>query len=820
MKRKIVLRASFILAFVLLFNLPYAISQPITLVTIGDSLTAGDGDSQGIGGYPARVLSMLENLYPGSTLANLAISGDTTQDLVNKQLDEAVSNLNSAPAGNLKMVLVWIGSNDLFGLYASDVCSEYYSDIATCEEYEMGYSVDNLETILNALEETGATIHIALLDDQTLRPVIADASLRSDTFPGITEDEVSRMSTQLSHYNQQIKTLAATHGAGTVDFFNTTIFQNRSTLDHDGNHPNSAGYDAIAAIWYQAITGGNPDNGDDSDNPQDGDDSNDSGDITNNDPPRPSIFSGTHLTSLSTTSDQPLTISVSMHAGDMLNQNGELWVVYFTPDSRIISLAGDFTWKEGIFSVLSMPLISFSSIPVFSDRLTSTGTYSFYFAFDNIINGVPDFPLWIDGLSVEVTESEDPSDNNPDSGTSTDRLMPEDFDYLGAFLFPEGDEWSYSGHALAWYPQGNPEAGNSVAGESDDYGATYPGSLYTATHAHYGYAGEITIPAPVKGANITDLPRTNILKSPTDITGGMKDNCTYDPECIYRELDGLAYLPGINKIAWNLRDWYNAARFDQDSLGWSNPDMTNAAGVWHIGQRNRDDDTFHNAKTSNYLFNAPQSFATAWLEGKNLIAGNAREAGALGGSQGPTLIATAPWEDGNPPAASANLDAIALIYYPENYDCVWENQDVCIFPGYRAADQWNGGAWIESSSGTAILIAGRKGLGESCYGTPEECGNDTCVTSKGYHAYPYEPEIIFYDPQDLKAVRSGTKSPWEVLPYKVMSLEDITYNGVCSLMGAVAWDQEHGFLYITEKEINAIDDGIWGATVVHVWKIL
>ena len=49
--------------------------------------------------------------------------------------------------------------------------------------------------------------------------------------------------------------MSSASGATTVDFFNTTIFENWATLSNDGNHPNGAGYDAIAMIWYQAITG-------------------------------------------------------------------------------------------------------------------------------------------------------------------------------------------------------------------------------------------------------------------------------------------------------------------------------------------------------------------------------------------------------------------------------------------------------------------------------------------------------------------------------------------------------------------------------------
>jgi lysophospholipase L1-like esterase len=74
-----------ILLFLMVIATP-AFSRSVTLVTVGDSLTAGDGDDGTGGGYPARLLTMLQAAYPGSTLSNLAISGDTTQDLINKQL--------------------------------------------------------------------------------------------------------------------------------------------------------------------------------------------------------------------------------------------------------------------------------------------------------------------------------------------------------------------------------------------------------------------------------------------------------------------------------------------------------------------------------------------------------------------------------------------------------------------------------------------------------------------------------------------------------------------------------------------------------------
>lgn len=380
-------------------------------------------------------------------------------------------------------------------------------------------------------------------------------------------------------------------------------------------------------------------------------------------------------------------------------------------------------------------------------------------------------------------------------------IQPSDLVYRGAFAYPPGDGWTYSGHALAYYPAGDP------SGPADGY----PGSLYAAGHRWYDRVGEITIPAPVISDRFEDLPQASVLQSLADITGGWKDNCTYAPGCVYREVDGLAYLPNVDKIAWNLRDWYNVAGYDQDSLGWSELDMTGAQGVWHIGERGNE--TFHNAKTCNYLFKAPESFANQYLGGKWLIAGNHREAGAFGGSQGPTLYALAPWEDGNPPASGQNLDALALVYYPTVSGCL-DDPSLCYFPGYRAKDNWGGGVWVQTADKSGILIFGRKALGDNCYGTPEACGGDPCDPYKGYHAYPYEPQILLYDPEEGREVVAGIREPWEVVPYAVYSPVDEVLGGGCALLGAAAYDAERGLIYVAEQGA-----GPWGETAVHVWEV-
>lgn len=389
-------------------------------------------------------------------------------------------------------------------------------------------------------------------------------------------------------------------------------------------------------------------------------------------------------------------------------------------------------------------------------------------------------------------------------GRGLQRLTPADLYYRGAFAFPAGDEWSYSGHALAYYPDGEPN------GPADGYG----GSLFAVGHAQTQQVGEITIPTPVISDQLEALPRATILQPLADLTGGWLANCTYDEGCEYSEVAGLAYLPNVDKVAWNLRDWYNVDGGDQDSLGWSDRDYSNAAGVWHIGPR--PDEVFHNARTSNYLFTAPLDFAAAHLAGKWLIAGNTRPAGAFGGSQGPTLYATAPWLDGNPPTSGQELDALALLYYPPVDGCV-ESPDAagCHYPSYRAADDWGGGAWIEAGGKSAVVLMGRKGLGASCYGIPgEECQPSLCTSDKGWHADPYEPQLLFYDPTELAAIAAGAREPWTVLPYTIYRPTTELFNPDCGILNAVTYDAARGLIYATESLA-----GPFGETVVHVWAV-
>jgi lysophospholipase L1-like esterase len=224
---------------------------PLTMVALGDSLTQGDGDESGLG-YPGRLLTLVSAVRPDSTITNLGQSGWNSDALINgdqgieSQLDKAVEELQAATSqGKPAVAFVWIGSNDLWYLY------EYGGDIN--EEGNVQDSLHfaaNIDQIISQLRETGATVFVALLDDQSQRPV----AIKGEAFTSVTQDELGQMSTQVQRYNEIINEKSAQYGAVTVDFYRTDIFTNPATLYDDGNHPNQAGYELIAQKWFEALS--------------------------------------------------------------------------------------------------------------------------------------------------------------------------------------------------------------------------------------------------------------------------------------------------------------------------------------------------------------------------------------------------------------------------------------------------------------------------------------------------------------------------------------------------------------------------------------
>ncbi|MEI7847005.1 MAG: SGNH/GDSL hydrolase family protein [Chloroflexota bacterium] len=221
----------------------------LSIVALGDSLTQGDGDESGLNGFPNRLADLIAVQRPGTKVINLGKSGWTANDLIHGVNGEPAT-LPQALEAKPDIVLVWIGSNNLWYLY------EYGPEpmTAAAEQQDLEEFAASMDSILGQLSGSGAKIFVALLDDQSKRPVVANPPNPAEpAFSAITPQDLALMSKHVSALNEIIKMKAASYAAVTVDFYQTDIFTNPATLYSDGNHPNTAGYEIITNIWYKAI---------------------------------------------------------------------------------------------------------------------------------------------------------------------------------------------------------------------------------------------------------------------------------------------------------------------------------------------------------------------------------------------------------------------------------------------------------------------------------------------------------------------------------------------------------------------------------------
>jgi lysophospholipase L1-like esterase len=204
---------------------------PLTIAALGDSLTEGDADDQEKGGYPGRLQISINEIRPGSQVINLGKSGWDSQQMLEGQLPTALE-------ANPDIALVWIGSNNLWN----------NSGPGEGEAFDLTRFTNDIDTALRSLTGGGARVFIGLLDDHALRPYTS-----SPNGAGLSGEGLEYMSRMTRAFNDAINAKAAEYGATVVDFYNTTIFTDPSTISEDGIHPNGRGQDIVAQMWLEAI---------------------------------------------------------------------------------------------------------------------------------------------------------------------------------------------------------------------------------------------------------------------------------------------------------------------------------------------------------------------------------------------------------------------------------------------------------------------------------------------------------------------------------------------------------------------------------------
>lgn len=440
-------------------------------------------------------------------------------------------------------------------------------------------------------------------------------------------------------------------------------------------------------------------------------------------------------------------------------------------------------------------------------------------------------PESVDSNSRESTPTGDPAAGQaprpaPDLDIEqVDLLRPENLVYLGAFRLPDVDgecTWQYSGHGLTYHPDGDPNSPDE-----------YTGSLFGVGNDQLLHVSEINIPVPVISENVQDLNTAETLQPFADISGGL-----FTAQDMVLPRAGLEYMPAQpgQETAKLHFAFAQHLQYFEASHGWSELDLSapDPAGLWHFGNHT-------NYATNDYLFEIPQDWADKYTPGMYLASGRFREGLWSGG--GPALFAYGPWLDGSPPASGESLSSITplLLYGTPDTEM---NPDTMLFDtamqmnGYQQADHWWGGAWLTSGTRSAVIFTGTKALERSWYGFAngvvfewgcEEQNPPTCpeippfpYDNRGFWAEGYQAQIIFFNPSELAASALGQIETWEPQPYAVMSLDEYLFDPELDveiykrdLIGAAAFDREHGRLFIVERLVRQDD----AKSIIHVFEI-
>jgi acyl-CoA thioesterase I len=190
-------------------DLALHISQDSTVACVGDSLTSGYGAPQGES-YPDFLQTRLS-----IPIVNLGIDGDTTVDALQRIRGGIV-------AGNAVIVIVELGANDVFqGVYSGNL------NVSMIEE--------NLRNILGILEKANRKIYVARFYTEQ----IAEEILLGNMSFYYQLEQI---------YSDLRKDYSFTY----IEDIWGDIWANPNLMS-DSIHPNGAGYQEMANIYYKAL---------------------------------------------------------------------------------------------------------------------------------------------------------------------------------------------------------------------------------------------------------------------------------------------------------------------------------------------------------------------------------------------------------------------------------------------------------------------------------------------------------------------------------------------------------------------------------------
>ncbi len=405
-----------------------------------------------------------------------------------------------------------------------------------------------------------------------------------------------------------------------------------------------------------------------------------------------------------------------------------------------------------------------------------------------------------------------------------ERLQPEDLVYQGAFRLPDDFNWGALG--LTFHPQG--EGSLLVTGFQSPSDPAHPGEYcWDPSWDCLATYGEVAIPDPVVAASWEDLPEAEpvgpMVAFDDGLVAGLARETTFVSDIVYVPRRGSQ---SADKVYGAVEAWYAEGEFGESTfptIWMANLDGSGVQGLFHVGP---EESPFHGRKVGAYLFTVPEWYADRYLGGRTVVTGRSRgtpvgydPVTTAGGSQGPTLFAFHALASDE---ATGTLDAIPVLYYRVAFPgCAGPNVGdpaQCDYPDFSMCDDWSGGSFVDNGARRAILLFGWKGLGGSCYDLPDPpvvC-DDPCSAEHGYHCYPYERQVIFYDVHAL-GDNVSSETPWTVLPYATWRPAELFLQGhACWDVGGMTFDPASGRLFLVERGLG---EGEANAAVVHVWQV-
>ncbi|HZG69900.1 MAG TPA: SGNH/GDSL hydrolase family protein [Chondromyces sp.] len=212
------------------------IPQDLRVVSIGDSLTQGVGDSTNQGGYVPYLRERLENIksVDEALFSNFGIKGNRTDQLLNRLQTEEVHN----EIKQADLVIITIGGNDVMKVFRDNL-SELQIDVF---EKERSLYEERLNKIITEVRKKNPQAGIVLV------------GLYNPFFKWFADiKEVDHIVDQWNQSSKQIiSQYPRTQFVEIADIFKDV---EEHLLYEDHFHPNNQGYQLIADRLFDSING-------------------------------------------------------------------------------------------------------------------------------------------------------------------------------------------------------------------------------------------------------------------------------------------------------------------------------------------------------------------------------------------------------------------------------------------------------------------------------------------------------------------------------------------------------------------------------------